>query len=112
MNVGSWMLWGFVATVVLTTALVATQELRLTRVNIPLLLGSVFTPERSRAKALGTLLHLVNGWIFSTFRGRRKTSISWYNCRSRTGPQRRICSDCVFVPARTPRRRLCRCANW
>jgi len=65
MNVGSWMLWGFVATVVLTTALVATQELRLTRVNIPLLLGSVFTPERSRAKALGTLLHLVNGWLFS-----------------------------------------------
>ena len=65
MNVGSWMLWGFVATVVLTAALVAMQELRLTRVNIPLLLGSVFTPERSRAKALGTLLHLVNGWLFS-----------------------------------------------
>jgi len=65
MNVGSWMLWGFVATLVLTVALVASQELRLTRVNIPYLLGSIFTPERSRAKALGTLLHLVNGWLFS-----------------------------------------------
>lgn len=65
MNVGSWMLWGFVATAVLTVALVAMQELRLTRVNIPYLLGSIFTPERSRAKALGTVLHLANGWVFS-----------------------------------------------
>ena len=65
MNVGSWMLWGFVATVMLTVALVAMQELRLTRVNIPYLLGSIFTPERSRAKALGTFLHLVNGLAFS-----------------------------------------------
>jgi hypothetical protein len=64
-NVASWMLWGFVATVVLTTTLQATQELRLTRVNIPYLLGSIFTPERSRAKALGTALHLANGWVFS-----------------------------------------------
>jgi hypothetical protein len=65
MNVGSWMLWGFVATVVMTAALVASQELRLTRVNIPFLLGSMFTPERSRAKALGTAVHLLNGWMFS-----------------------------------------------
>ncbi|HVE87593.1 MAG TPA: hypothetical protein VND93_32270 [Myxococcales bacterium] len=65
MNVGSWMLWGFVATVALTTALVATQELRLTRVNIPFLLGSMFTPVRARAKALGTAVHMVNGWLFS-----------------------------------------------
>ena len=65
MNVWSWMLWGFVATVVLTVVLVAMQELRLTRVNIPWLLGSIFTPERSHAKALGSVLHLVNGWAFS-----------------------------------------------
>lgn len=65
MNVGSWLLWGFVATVVLTTALVASQELRLTRVNLPYLLGMMLTPERSRAKALGTLIHLANGWAFS-----------------------------------------------
>lgn len=65
MNVGSWMLWGFVATVVLTVVLVASQEVRLTRVNLPYMLGSIFLPERSRAKALGTLLHLVNGWLFS-----------------------------------------------
>ena len=65
MNVGSWLLWGFVATLLLTLALVASQELRLTRVNLPYLLGTMLTPERSRAKVLGALLHLLNGYGFS-----------------------------------------------
>jgi hypothetical protein len=65
MNVGSWLLWGFVATLVLTIALVASQEFRLTRVNLPYVLGTMFTPDRSRAKAFGALLHLFNGFGFS-----------------------------------------------
>ncbi len=65
MNWGSWLLWGFVATLVLTLALVASQELRLTRVNLPYVLGTMFTPHRAKAKVLGALVHLLNGYGFS-----------------------------------------------
>jgi hypothetical protein len=65
MNWSSWLLWGFVGTVVLTTAMAGSQGLRLTRMSLPYMLGTMFTPSRDRAKALGFALHLVNGWIFA-----------------------------------------------
>ena len=65
MNVGSWLLWGFVATVVLTTLMAGSQGLHLTRMNIPYMLGTMFTPSRDRAKLVGFLFHLANGWAFS-----------------------------------------------
>ena len=61
----SWMLWGFAATVVLTTIMAASQGLGLTRMNIPFMLGSMFTTNRDRAQPVGVLFHLVNGWLFS-----------------------------------------------
>lgn len=64
-NYAHWLLWGFAATVVLTTILSGSQALGLTRMNIPYLLGTVFTPSRDRARVYGVLLHLLNGWIFS-----------------------------------------------
>lgn len=65
MNIGNWLLWGFVATVVLTTIMAASQSLRLTRMNLSYMLGTMFTPDRGRAKVIGFLVHLVNGWLFS-----------------------------------------------
>lgn len=65
MNWGSWLLWGFVATVVLTTLMAGSQGLRLTRMNLPYMLGTIFTPNRDRAKVIGFGVHLVNGWLFS-----------------------------------------------
>ncbi len=65
MNVGNWLLWGFAATVVLTTLLSGSQALGFTRMNIPYMLGTLFTPNRDRARVYGVLLHLLNGWIFS-----------------------------------------------
>jgi len=65
MNWDSWLLWGFVATVVLTTISAATQGLGLTRMNIPYMLGTVFTPDRDKAKWYGCLVHLGAGWLFS-----------------------------------------------
>ena len=53
MNWGSWLLWGFVATVVLTAILAGSQGLGMTRMNIPYLLGTIFTPNRDRAKLVG-----------------------------------------------------------
>jgi uncharacterized membrane protein YagU involved in acid resistance len=65
MNVGSWLLWGFVGTVVLTSILAGSQGLGFTRMNLPYLLGTIFTPHRDRAKLAGVLVHFVNGWLFS-----------------------------------------------
>jgi hypothetical protein len=65
MNVGSWLVWGFGATCVLTALLAGSQGLGLTRMNIPFMLGTLFTPNRDRAKLYGVLVHLVDGWLFS-----------------------------------------------
>jgi hypothetical protein len=64
------MLWGtlaggFVGTLVLTTALRTANELGLTRIDLPFLLGTAVTLDRARAKALGYLLHLVAGELFA-----------------------------------------------
>ena len=56
---------GFVGTLVLTTALRAGNELNLTRIDLPFLLGTAFTSNRTRAKALGYVLHFVVGLAFA-----------------------------------------------
>lgn len=56
---------GFIGTLVLTTALRAASALRLTRMDLPFLLGTVVTVDRTRAKALGYLMHFANGQIFA-----------------------------------------------
>ncbi len=65
MNVGAWLLWGFAATVLLTTLMAAGQGLGYTRMSIPYMLGAAFTPHRERAKVAGFFVHLVNGWLFA-----------------------------------------------
>lgn len=55
----------FVGTLVLTTVLRAASELRLTRVDVPFLLGTVVTGNRARAKALGYVAHFGFGFLFA-----------------------------------------------
>jgi hypothetical protein len=56
---------GFVGTLVLTTVLRAVNELGLTRVDLPFLLGTAITRDRGRAKAWGYVMHLVAGELFA-----------------------------------------------
>jgi hypothetical protein len=56
---------GFVGTLVLTTMLRGANELGLTRVDLPFLLGTAVTVDRARAKAVGYLLHLIAGELFA-----------------------------------------------
>ena len=56
---------GFVGTLVLTTSLRFASEFGLTRMDIPFLLGTAFTANRERAKALGYGLHFVFGIAFA-----------------------------------------------
>lgn len=65
MNWGSWLVWGFASTVVLTTLMSGSQSLGLTRMNTPYLLGTMVTANRDRAKVIGIVVHMINGWLFS-----------------------------------------------
>jgi hypothetical protein len=65
MNWESWMLWGLVSTVVMTTIEAGAQELGLTRVDFPFLIGMIFTADRDRAKIYGFIFHVLNGWAIS-----------------------------------------------
>jgi hypothetical protein len=55
---------GLVGTLVLTTTPPAANELGLTRVDLPFLLGTAVTRDCTRAKAVGYLLHLAAGELF------------------------------------------------
>jgi len=65
MSVWAALAGGFVGTLVLTTAFRLASELKLTRTDLPFLLGTVFTTDRKRAKALGYVLHFFFGFAFS-----------------------------------------------
>ena len=61
----AWAITGFAGTVLLSTIMAGAHSIGLTRMSIPYLLGTMFTPDRDRAKVYGFLLHLLNGQLFS-----------------------------------------------
>lgn len=65
MNIPGVLLAGLAATIVLTTTMAAGQGLGLTRMSIPFLVGTIFTPARDRAMVIGFLAHSLNGVIFA-----------------------------------------------
>lgn len=65
MSVWAAMIGGLAGTFLLTTVLRAASELRLTRIDLPFLLGTAVTSDRQRAKLIGYLLHFVAGLVFS-----------------------------------------------
>lgn len=65
MNVGSALSWGFVATMVLTVLMSASQGLGLSRMGMPFMLGTMVTADRRRAPFYGALLHVAGGWGFA-----------------------------------------------
>jgi hypothetical protein len=56
---------GFAGTLVLTTVLRTASEVRLTRIDLPFLLGTAFTTDRRRAKLVGYLAHFAFGFLFA-----------------------------------------------
>lgn len=69
LHLGSILLWGFVATLVLTTILSASQSLRQTRMSMPLVLGTLVSGDLDRVQRYGFALHFLNGWLFSILYG-------------------------------------------
>ena len=69
MNIGNLILWGFAATLVLTSVMVGAKHAGLSRIDLPFMLGTLFTKSRDVAARLGFLCHLVMGWIFAIIYG-------------------------------------------
>lgn len=65
MDWAGWAIFGFVGTVVLTSVMVFAQLIGWTRMDLPLMLGTLFTPSIDRARVLGALLHLAVGQVFA-----------------------------------------------
>jgi hypothetical protein len=64
-NVWPALVGGFAGTLILTTTLAVASRLRLTRMDIPFLLGTAVTDDRSRARVAGYALHAVAGLVFA-----------------------------------------------
>lgn len=60
-----WATFGFGATVALSAVLVVSQLGGLTRMDIPMMLGTIFVEDPDRARVVGFFIHLVNGQGFA-----------------------------------------------
>lgn len=69
MNIFNLLLWGFAATLVLTTVIAVAKSLGLTRMDLPFLLGTMVTSNRNKAPWIGFLIHLGMGWLFAFIYG-------------------------------------------
>lgn len=69
MHFGNLILWGFAGTLVLTTVMVSAKPLGLTRIDLPFMLGTLFSDNRDKAARLGFACHLAMGWIFAFIYG-------------------------------------------
>jgi hypothetical protein len=65
MDWAGWALFGLLATAVLTAVMIAAQLDGLSRLDLPLILGTVLTPDPDRARVAGFLIHLVVGQVFA-----------------------------------------------
>jgi hypothetical protein len=65
MQAGVVFLWGFAATLVLSIILAVSRPLGITRMDLPFLLGTMFTSNRNKAPWYGFLTHLIIGWLFA-----------------------------------------------
>ena len=60
-----WAVFGLGATLALTAIMVVAQLTGVTRMGIPMVLGTMFLEDPDRARALGVALHVVAGYVFA-----------------------------------------------
>ncbi|MGH7584083.1 MAG: hypothetical protein ACREL5_12740 [Gemmatimonadales bacterium] len=69
MNLPSILLWGFVATLILSTVMEGSRGLGWSRMSIPFIVGTMFTPSYDRAVPIGFAVHFINGWAIALLYG-------------------------------------------
>jgi hypothetical protein len=62
---GGWAIFGLIATAALTALMTGAQLAGRTRLDLPLMLGTIVIPDPDRARVAGFFIHLVNGWGFA-----------------------------------------------
>jgi hypothetical protein len=65
MDWAGWALFGLLATAALTAVMIAAQMAGLTRLDLPLVLGTLVTADPDRARVAGFFLHLAAGQVFA-----------------------------------------------
>jgi hypothetical protein len=60
-----WAVFGVIATSLLTGVLIAAQLAGLTRLDLPLMLGTLFVADPDRARVVGFFVHLAFGQVFA-----------------------------------------------
>lgn len=65
MDWSGWALFGLVATAALTAVMISAQLAGRTRLDLPLILGTVVTPDPDRARLAGFLMHIGVGQAFA-----------------------------------------------
>src|SRR6476646_6999402 len=65
MDWAGWALFGLVATAVLTAAMIVAQLMGWTRLDLPLMLGTIVTEDPDHARAFGFFIHLAIGEGFA-----------------------------------------------
>ena len=65
MDWSGWAIFGLIATAALTAVLIGAQLAGRTRLDLPLMLGTIVIPDPDRARVAGFLIHLVNGQGFA-----------------------------------------------
>jgi hypothetical protein len=65
MDWAGWALFGLVATTILTAVMIVSQMAGITRLDLPLLLGTIVTEDPDRARVAGFFIHLTIGQGFA-----------------------------------------------
>ena len=65
MDWSGWAIFGLIATAALTAVMIGAQLAGFTRLDLPLMLGTIVTPDPDRARVAGSFIHLVNGQGFA-----------------------------------------------
>lgn len=60
-----WAIFGLIATSALTAVLIGAQLAGFTRLDLPLMLGTIVVADPDRARVAGFFIHLVNGQCFA-----------------------------------------------
>lgn len=65
MDWAGWAIFGVIATAALTAVLIGAQLAGFTRLDLPLMLGTMAVVDPDRARVAGFFIHLVNGQGFA-----------------------------------------------
>jgi hypothetical protein len=77
MDWAGWAVFGLLATAALTTVLIGAQFAGLTRLDLPLMLGTVAVADPDRARVVGFFAHLANGQAFALGYAAAFAALGW-----------------------------------